>query len=77
MSNGSNGFKTFLSFLAGTVVGATLGILFAPKSGKETRQDIKEAFQNVGDEVKEKAAKVSEKANEAIGKIKDTFSKKA
>ena len=28
-------------FLAGAAVGAGLGILFAPKSGKETREDIK------------------------------------
>ena len=28
-------------FLLGALVGATAGILFAPKSGKETRADIK------------------------------------
>ena len=33
--------KTMIGFLAGTAVGAGLGVLFAPKSGKETRKDIK------------------------------------
>ena len=30
--------------LAGLLVGAAAGLLLAPKSGKETREDIKEAF---------------------------------
>ena len=33
--------NTMIGFLAGTAVGAGLGVLFAPKSGKETRKDIK------------------------------------
>jgi gas vesicle protein len=34
---GSNGFSWFL---AGLGAGAILGVLFAPKPGKDTRQDI-------------------------------------
>ena len=30
--------------LVGALVGAAAGILFAPKSGKQTREDLKEAF---------------------------------
>ena len=33
--------KTIIGFLAGTVVGTALGVLFAPKSGKETREELK------------------------------------
>ena len=41
-------------FIAGAAVGATLGILFAPKSGKETRQDLKRLFDDFMKKVKEK-----------------------
>ena len=40
-------------FIAGAAVGATLGILFAPKSGKETRQDLKRLFDDFMKKVKE------------------------
>jgi gas vesicle protein len=33
--------KTTLYFLGGAAVGVGLGILFAPKPGKETRQEVK------------------------------------
>ena len=41
----------FGKFLAGVAIGAGIGILFAPKSGKETRADIKKKC----DEMIEKA----------------------
>ena len=34
----------FGKFLAGAAIGVGLGVLFAPKSGKETRKDLKEMF---------------------------------
>ena len=43
----------FGKFLAGAAVGAGLGILFAPKSGKETRQDLKKLFDDFMKKVKE------------------------
>jgi gas vesicle protein len=39
-------------FAAGVVVGATLGVLFAPKSGKETREDLKNAFDDLVEKAK-------------------------
>ncbi len=35
------------SFLLGVTAGVALGILFAPKSGEETREDIKETIDNL------------------------------
>ena len=41
MSKKNNGWK---KFLAGAAIGAGLGILFAPKKGSETRQELKSSF---------------------------------
>ncbi len=40
-------------FLAGAAVGIGLGVLFAPKSGKETRKELKEKFDEMVKKVKE------------------------
>ena len=45
--------RTIISFLAGTAVGAALGLAFAPKSGKETRKDIAEKAKKLKNKAKE------------------------
>jgi gas vesicle protein len=40
MSDNENGSGGFGWFLAGLGLGALVGVLYAPKSGKETREDI-------------------------------------
>ena len=35
-----NNGKTAVAFLLGVITGGVLGIMFAPKSGKETRADV-------------------------------------
>ena len=54
-----------VAFVVGAAVGATLGILFAPKSGKETRAIIKEKAQEVG----EKAGEIFESAKEKVVEV--------
>ena len=49
-----------IGILAGAVVGATVALLFAPQSGKETRKMIKEKATEVVDKVKEKTSGVIE-----------------
>ena len=39
-------------FVAGALVGAGLGVLFAPKSGKETRADIKKKIDEIVEQAK-------------------------
>jgi len=56
----------FMGFLVGGALGALAGILFAPKSGKDLRSDIKEKGNEVLKEGKEIYADASTKAQEII-----------
>jgi len=59
-------------FAAGVVVGATLGVLFAPKSGKETREDLKNAFDDLVEKAKGiKAEDVKAAIEKKVQEIKD------
>jgi len=66
----------------GVIVGVVGGILFAPKSGKETREDIKEAatkanheaeakLKELHQELKEKADEAKVMADQYTGKAKE------
>ena len=43
MSESQGNGKFFLGAICGAIAGAIAGVVLAPKSGKETREDIKEA----------------------------------
>ncbi|PIV42300.1 MAG: hypothetical protein COY75_03610 [Nitrospirae bacterium CG_4_10_14_0_8_um_filter_41_23] len=58
----------FVSFLLGGIVGAGFALLFAPRSGRETRERIKE----IADDVKVKAKDYVE---DAKGKVTSTVEK--
>ena len=47
MSKKSKKHSGFGKFLAGAALGAGLGILFAPKKGSETREDLKKAIDDM------------------------------
>jgi len=47
-----------LAAAIGAAVGGVLGVLFAPQSGKETREDIKKALNNAKKEIGKKAERV-------------------
>lgn len=58
-----------ISLLAGAAIGGAAALLYAPKSGKETRQLIKNKAHSVADSVKENSRgafhRVQEAATEA------------
>ena len=69
------------SFLLGLGVGVGIGMLFAPKSGEETRKIIKdkagegtEYVKQRSSEINQSAAEWVEKGKEALGRQKDTIS---
>ena len=61
MSDKDSGSSFAIGFLIGAIAGVAIGFLYAPKSGKETREMLREK----AGEIKEKAGEVTEKAKEA------------
>src|SRR6478672_6895172 len=59
-----------LYLLAGCGIGATLGLLFAPKSGRELRSDISEVTRKGYDETLELAQELKDRSAELYGSIK-------
>lgn len=56
--------------LVGALVGAAAGILFAPKSGKQTREDLKEAFNDTVDTVRDTTYDVIDQAKDGYEDLK-------
>ena len=54
--------KVFLAALAGAAVGAGIVLLFAPRSGKETRQKIADKLNDTKEDAEALAQKAKEKA---------------
>ena len=63
--------SVILWFLAGLGIGAALGILYAPKTGEETRQQIRDAAEQSRDVVKEGARQAREQAGTWADKGRD------
>jgi gas vesicle protein len=68
------------AFLLGLGVGVGIGMLFAPKSGQETRELIKnkagegtDFLKQRGTDIKQTAAEWVDKGKEALGRQKDTI----
>ena len=75
-----------LAFVAGGLIGATLGVLFAPHPGVETREKIKEraeeareklrgAVETIRDKAEGLAETGKEKYAEISGKVRDSVDK--
>jgi gas vesicle protein len=63
----SNGF---MWFLAGLGVGAAVGILYAPKSGRETRESILQAAEEGREAVNTRARQAKDQASQWVDRSK-------
>jgi gas vesicle protein len=67
-----------IGLLAGAIIGGVIALLYAPKSGNETRKLIKDKTTEVVGAVKEKTTEVvdaiKEETGEVIKKVKETAS---
>lgn len=77
MSDESNG-NGLLWFLAGLGIGAAVGVLYAPKSGRETREAIlsaaeqgKEAVMDRAQQYRDHAQQWYDRGREAVNQQKD------
>jgi gas vesicle protein len=72
MSNdkGNLGKGLFLGFLAGGAIGAVIALLYAPKSGKELRSDIKLKADEYYDEAEKYVSEARDKAKDLINEGK-------
>ena len=75
MSEEGNGGSNFGFFLAGLGMGAILALLFAPRSGKETREYIAGKAEEGRDFVKARTEDLRRQAEGAVEKGKDLVSK--
>jgi gas vesicle protein len=64
------GKRLAIGALFGAAVGVVAGILTAPKSGKETRQDIKDKAEDLKDKAVQKKDEAMERAEELVGDVK-------
>ena len=65
-----------VSFAAGAAIGAGLALLYAPKSGREMREDILDLTEDAVDKIKEYAKEAQEKIKAAVEDGKETFVEK-
>ena len=71
--NNNNVGGVLVAFMAGMVVGAGLGLIFAPQSGKETRKLIAKKAEELKEETEEMLDDAMEKSKKALREKKEQF----
>lgn len=66
--------KTALALVVGIAAGAALGLLFAPRSGKETRAALCSKGEDLKDDMEERIDQARKEWSKAKGKVADAAS---
>ena len=69
-NNGDSGFEFFKGVLFGGIVGAVVTLLYAPKSGKEVRKDLRKRSLELRDDAEAKLELAQKKAEELLAETK-------
>ena len=67
----NNGSTNLLYFLAGASIGAVVALLYAPQSGKKTREYITDRAEEGKDYLKDRSKEFREQAEEYVERGKD------
>ena len=63
MNDSNDGVSVMMAFICGAVVGAAVGLLYAPKTGSETREQLAEFARRA----REKAEAITDAARQKVG----------
>ncbi len=69
-----NKWNAFGAFLCGAALGALAGIYFAPKSGKEMREDLSDQWNEGARRARRASDKVTRRAQEIAGQVQQSVS---
>src|SRR5262249_18765647 len=74
-NEGGGGGTFLMGLLTGTVLGAGLGILFAPKSGSELRGQLSEQANNIANQAQDQYRRVSGAASDLADRGREMYDK--
>jgi gas vesicle protein len=69
-----NKWSAFGAFLCGAALGALAGIYFAPKSGKEMREDLSDQWNEGTRQARRASDRVARRAQEIAGQVQESVS---
>jgi gas vesicle protein len=69
-----NKWSAFGAFLCGAALGALAGIYFAPKSGKEMREDLSDQWNEGARRARKASDRVTRRAQEIAGQVQQSVS---
>ncbi|HIE09693.1 MAG TPA: YtxH domain-containing protein [Armatimonadetes bacterium] len=64
------------AFVLGVIVGGALGVLLAPKAGREVREQLKERMREKTHQVKERLREAAERAKQKFAEVRERMEAK-
>ena len=74
-TNGRSILGTLMIFVAGAATGAAIALLTAPRTGRETREKLRDLAKTAGEKAVRLPQAVTEAASRGAEAAKDTFTK--